>query len=461
MRSESSPSGRAPPSEPLRREELAEVFRAREVPEHLFRVGAEGEKFGVNKESGHPLLYAKGTGICRVFEYLASAHDWSPVREHEDGPVIALKRDGASITLEPGAQLELSGAPLADLHAVAEEFSAHLRELQPISEELGIAWLSTGFHPTAQLKQLPWVPKTRYPIMRTYLPQKGSGALDMMQRTATVQANFDWSSENDAMRKLVVGLKLSPLIHALFVNAPFKEGKPSDKLSERGDVWLRMDPSRSGLIRPLWETHRPSYEDFVEWSLDAGMFMLWRDGGPIKNTGQSFRDFLMHGYQGYHATMEDWRLHLTTLFPEVRLKGTIEVRPLDAQAPDISMSALALWTGVLYEPQALAEAEAWTSDWSYEEVEGARTRLVAEGLDAPFLGRPHGWEHAERLLDLAADGLERRARGNLQHTSESIYLQPARQLVCRRESPATQALAAARATNSLISATSISPPPLS
>jgi glutamate--cysteine ligase len=419
-------------------DELVELFRSGERPEGEGLIGAESEKIGVHRDTGEALGYGQAFGVCKVIGYLREHHGWAPIRETEDGPVLGLTRDEASITLEPGAQFELSGAPLPDIHAVARELKNHLQEIAPISERLGIQWLGTGFHPLAAQADLPWVPKQRYPVMRRYLPEKGHRAHDMMLRTATVQANFDRKSERDGMEKVSLALRVSPLVHALFANSPFVEGRPSGRLSERGDVWLHMDPSRSGLIPSLWNktVSKVTYQDYVEWALDSGMFLFWRGNQIIENTGQTFRDFLSQGYQGHHATIVDFKLHLTTLFPEVRLKNTIEVRCADGQHPELMLSLIALWTGLLYDDVARSHALDWVSSFQFEGIEGARPELVRSGLSAqarPFGGIPN-WEAAERLVQLASGGLHRRGRG------EAAYLDPLLSLMERRIHPADVAL---------------------
>ena len=404
----------------LRFEQLIEVFAELERPATEFKIGAESEKFGVHRQTGAPLSYEGNFGVLRVLDALRRQGGFAAHTEYPGGPVIALKRDGASITLEPGAQLELSGAPLADLHAVQDELRTHWAELAPISEALDIRWLPVGFHPLATQAELPWVPKQRYAIMREYLPTRGNGALDMMRRTATVQGNFDWSSERDALSKLVTSLKLAPLLHVMTANAPWVEGTPSGLLSQRGDVWRRMDPSRSGLIPELW-TGTPSYATYAEWALDAGMFFVRREGRLIENTGQTFRSFMADGYQGERACLGDWVNHLNTLFPEARLKGTLEIRPIDSLPPALNMAALALLTGLLYDAVALSEAQAVVAHFDYAGVEDARPRLLREGLAAHYFGRPaQTW--ALELLGIARRGLERRARLDAAGKSEAVYL---------------------------------------
>ncbi len=424
---------------PVLREQLVEVFSERERPSSEFCIGAENEKFGVHEESGRPLSYGGELSVCKILTYLEREHDWQPVREVEEGPVLALRRGAANITLEPSVQFELSGRPLPDLHAIRLEKEEHLRELAPISRELRVAWLGTGFHPLARLDELPWVPKKRYPIMREYLPKKGSAGLDMMQRTATVQGNFDWSSEADAMKKLVVALKMSPIVQAWFSNAPFSEGRAHGALSRRADVWRNMDPSRSGLIRRLWDNPKPTYDDYVEWSLDAGMFLFWRDGKDYKNTGQTFRSFMKDGFEGQHATLADYRLHLTTLFPEVRLKNTIEVRSVDGLPPALALASLAVWTGILYDETSLNAAHEYLSVLDFDTVEAARSGFVERGLHADLAGRS-AFEFAERLSELAQAGLVRRARAEESRENEADYLGPAIEILESRVLPAERAL---------------------
>lgn len=443
-------------SEATTRDELVNVFVLAEKPKAQFRIGAESEKFGVHEVSGRPLGYGGDFSVCQVLGSLCEEHGWSPSRETEGGPVLGAQRGNASITLEPGAQLELSGAALFDLHQVGQEAMEHLRELGPVSKRLGIAWLTTGFHPLASLASLPWVPKQRYPIMREYLPQKGKAGLDMMQRTCTTQGNFDWQDERDAMLKLRVALKLSPLVQAWFSNGPFKEGRVSDLLSERGVVWQHMDPARSGLIERMW-TALPSYEDYVEWALDAGMFLIWRDGHIIKNTGQPFRDFLENGFEGQRATLADWRLHLATLFPEVRLKNTLEVRSVDALPPELSLASLAVWTGILYDEQSLQAAHELLAGWDYAGVEAQRPALCARALHVSLFGRS-GFEWARELCELARSGLVRRAALDLDGRDESVHLAPAWEILESRKVPAERARQRWEQTGSFIEATRVQLP---
>jgi glutamate--cysteine ligase len=310
-----------------------------------------------------------------------------------------------------------------------------LAELGEVSRRLGVSWLAAGFHPLARLDELPHVPKQRYPVMREYLPARGSGGLDMMWRTAGVQANFDYASEQDALRKLLISLRLSPLVSAMTANSPFFEGALTDHKSLRGEVWLRVDPDRTGLIPALWSSNRPGYRDYVEWALDAGMFLFMRGDRAIVNAGQSFRSFLSGGYLGYSPTLRDWQSHLNTLYPEVRLKQTLEIRCADALPRSMVAALPALYTGLLYDERALEEAERLLAPVSYDQMARARPKLVREGLSAT-IGTTVAQQLGERLLEIAAGGLARRARYNQYGQDEQVFLEPLVRLVTRGQSPA-------------------------
>ncbi|HEY5956444.1 MAG TPA: glutamate-cysteine ligase family protein [Polyangiaceae bacterium] len=430
---------------PIGYDDLAVPFLAAEKRVSPLRVGVESEKFGLLLPSFTPVPYsaavdgdpgadrAKDRSVTNLLSRFV-ALGFSEQREQCEGPVVSLLREQASITLEPGAQLELSGAPHVDLHSAALEIERHHAELTELSKDLGMAWCSIGFHPFAKREELPWVPKLRYPVMREYLPSLGDGALDMMLRTATVQVNLDYTSEADAMRKLRAMLRISPLVHAMTGHSPLREGHLTDNVSLRGDVWTRMDKSRSGLIDKMWSDREFRYIDYIEWALDAGMFLIKRHGEMVPNTGQSFRDFLRRGYQGHRATLSDWRLHLNTLFPEVRLKNTLEARCSDAQPKDTMMAVPAFWVGLIYDEAALSSAEALASRYSLSDVRESRADMIGKGLQAK-LGEHSVAELCVELLQAAKGGLQRRALRNAAHQDECIYLQPLINLVEAGESP--------------------------
>lgn len=422
----------------LSRDDLFRPFHEAIKPRDRWRIGAEAEKFGVIAQTGAAVPYEGERGITGIFAALQQ-RGWTAVSEVEGGPILALTRDGASVTLEPGGQLELSGAPLEDVHAIAAETNAHLAELRSISEPLGISWLGLGFHPFARQEDLPWVPKLRYAIMREYLPTRGNRALDMMRRTATVQANFDYESEEDAMRKMRVALRLSTIVTAMFANSPFVEGRLTGERSERAKVWLAVDPDRQGLLPSVWKADS-SFNDYVEWALDAPMFLIKRNGKVVANTGQTFRAFWKDGFQGEKADIHDWELHLNTLFPEVRLKHTIEVRGNDSQSVALAAAIPALFTGILYDAGALAEAETLSASFTVGEMQALRPDIAKQGLAARLRGKPVA-DTAQTLLAIAKQGLARRARRGHDGRDETVHLAALEAIVARAQCPADLLLA--------------------
>jgi glutamate--cysteine ligase len=419
---------------PLTHDDLFRPFHDAMKPRSAWRIGAEAEKFGVDARTFAPIPYEGERGVVAILHGLEARHGWKATFEVEGGPLIALERGGASVTLEPGGQLELSGAPLEDIHQICHEMHDHLTEVRSIGDALGLEWLGVGFHPFARQADLSWVPKLRYEVMKTYLPTRGTGGLDMMRRTATVQANFDYDSEEDALRKLRVGLKLSPLVTAMLANSPFVEGKLTGERSHRARVWLDVDPSRQGLLPQLW-SESSTLRDYVDWALDAPMFLVKRGATVVHNTGQTFRSFWQDGFEGHRAEAKDWETHLNTLFPEVRLKKTLEVRGADSLPHRLACALPALWTGIYYDERALAEAEALVADWTFEEQQALRPEIAAKALRATFRGLPLA-DVASRLLDIAKGGLARRARMSAQGNDESVHLVRLAGLVEHAMSPA-------------------------
>lgn len=415
-------------------DDLIEPLARGEKPESAFRIGAEMEKPPVDAKTGEPIPYEGERSVSGVLEDLVGHHGWQRYSETEGGPLVALTRGQASLTLEPAAQLELSGAPAENVHQVCSEFRGHMRELRQISESLGIAWLGLGFHPFANREELPWVPKQRYGIMREYLPTRGSHALDMMQRTATVQANVDYASEADAMKKLGVCLRIAPVLTAMFANSPWVESRRYGGVSYRARVWLDVDPDRTGLIPRVW-TKGAGYAEYVEWALDVPMFFVKRDSGLVMNTGQTFRAFWKDGFEGHRATMTDWKTHLNTLFPEARLKGTLEVRGADAQGARLTCALPALVAGLLYSDEALDRVDAHTRAWSVDEVEAARQRVHKDGLATPFRERSVKHEALE-IIDIALSGLEARGKQAPSGKDETCHLIPLRALIEQGLTPA-------------------------
>ena len=442
--------------QPLRSsDELLEPLHAAVKSPAEFRIGAEAEKIGLLSAANRPVLYDGPNSVTEVMRELARSHGWTIT---DDSPLLALERAGASVTLEPGAQLELSGAPLADCHAIRRELDEHLTELAAVSRTLSerpgsearVRWYGVGFQPFARQAELSWVPKPRYAVMRRYLPARGRYGLDMMRRTATVQANFDYSSEEHAMRALRVGLASAPFFTAMLANAPFYEGKPFGGKSYRARVWLDVEPARQGLV-PAVLHDGARFVDYVEWALDAPMFLVLRDGIVHENTGQTFRSFMKHGFGALRATKGDWVTHLNTLFPEVRLKRTLEVRGGDSVPREFVVAPSALYAGIFYDERALAEAETLVGGFSFEELSALRREVPELGLRSTFRGRPAG-EVAQRLLEIADGGLARRARVDADGRDERVHLRPLVDLAAQLKSPADLLLERLAKTGDLVEA---------
>lgn len=415
-------------------DDLLVLFHDAEKPRQRWRIGTEAERIAVRKADGAHLPYDGAVSVVAIFDQLIAEHRWEPVRETPAGPIIALRRDDASITLEPGSQIELSGAPYRTVHAGKAESDLHWADLQPVIDDLGLVWLGLGCHPFASVEELGWVPKIRYGVMREYMPTRGPMAGDMMTKTCTVQANLDYESEEDAMRKLRVSLRAQPIVTAMFANSPWESNKRSGYRSYRALVWLHMDPDRSGLLPFAWKD-RPTYQEYVDWALDVPMFLVKRDGKVYYNTGQTFRSFMQDGFQGIRATYGDWVVHLSTLFPEVRLKNTLECRGADVQRPDMLFALPALWKGLLYDDDSLRGLEGLVDSWSYPEVEKQRDTLARHGVRTKFMNREAA-DWAGEILGLAESGLRRIGDLNDVGEDESVLLRPLRALLEASRCPA-------------------------
>jgi glutamate--cysteine ligase len=433
-------SGPSPSSgEPITdQRQLVAYIAAGEKPRQAWRIGTEHEKFVFRRSDLHPVPHGGPDGIRALLEGL-TRFGWKPVHEGEN--LIALADATASVTLEPGGQFELSGAPLDNLHQTCAEVQEHLSQLRPICDELGLGLLGLGFLPKWQREDVFFMPKGRYAIMRRYMPTKGGMGLDMMLRTCTVQVNLDFASEADMVRKFRVGVALQPVAVALFANSPFKEGRPSGYLSLRSHVWTDVDPDRCGMVPFVFEPGF-GYERYVDYMLDVPMYFVYRDGRYIDAAGQSFRDFLagrLPALPGVIPTMSDWSDHLTTAFPEVRLKQFLEMRGADA-GPWAQICALpALWSGILYDSQALDEAAALVADWTEAEREALRRDVPRLGLATPFRGRPLR-EIALKMVTLAQAGLQRRARLDSAGEDESHFLAMLQEVAQSGRTPAERLL---------------------
>ena len=425
---------------PLRgMDDLLVLFHDAEKPRERWRIGTEAERIAVRKTDGAHLPYDGPISVVAIFERLIREYGWEPEREKPDGPIIALRLEGGSVTLEPGSQIELSGAPYRSVYEGEAESDAHWAELEPVIEELGLKWLALGCHPFASVEELGWVPKMRYEVMREYMTERGTLAGDMMTKTCTVQANLDYASEEDAMRKLRAGLRAQPIVTAMFANSPWNEGKRSGYKSYRALTWLHMDPDRSGLLPFAWKDH-PKYIDYVEWALDAPMFLVKRKGKAHYNTGQTFRSFMESGFEGLKANYGDWVEHLSTLFPEVRLKSTLEYRGADVQRPEMLFSLPALWKGLLYDEESFRALEGLVDPWSFPEVQRQRDALARHGVQTKFMKRD-AVDWAGEVLELAEAGLRRIGDRNEAGEDEAMLLRPLRELLERGRCPADVLLA--------------------
>ncbi len=421
--------------------QLIEWFEAGNKSPEAWRIGTEHEKFAYRIDDHTPLAYDSSPGIRDLLVGM-QRFGWKPV--FEDGNIIALSGDnGANISLEPGGQFELSGAPVETLHQTCDEVQEHLRQIREVNKDLGVAMIGIGFHPDLRREDAPWMPKGRYKIMRDYMPKKGSMGLDMMLRTCTVQVNLDFASEADMARKMRVSMALQPIATALFANSPFREGAATKYVSLRSHVWTDVDADRSGILPFVFEDDF-GFEHYVDYALDVPMYFVVRDGKYIDASGQSFRDFLdgkLPALPGEKPTMGDWIDHTTTLFPEVRLKQFLEMRGADG-GPWRRICALpAFWVGLLYDSVALDASWELIKDWTADEVVDLRNAVPTTGLAAPFRNRAV-IDIARDVLEISRQGLKNRARLDFWSQDESHFLSTLEQIVDSGITPAENKLAA-------------------
>ncbi|MDY8108186.1 glutamate--cysteine ligase [Fulvimarina sp. 2208YS6-2-32] len=414
-------------------DDLADYLRDGEKPEERFRIGTEHEKFGYYLEDLSPVPYGGERGIAKLLESLKALSGWEAIMD--DGRIIGLFNDeeGGAISLEPGGQFELSGAPLKTIHETCRESNRHLADVRSIAKELGIGFLGIGSSPTWTLAETPIMPKSRYEIMRAYMPDVGTRGLDMMLRTTTIQVNLDFRDEADMRRKMQIGMKLQPVASALFANSPFTEGKPNGLVSWRSQVWHDVDNNRSGLL-PFVFNDDFGYRDYVEWALDVPMYFVSRGGHYHCTTDVTFRQFLDGALKGRfedaEPNMGDWTNHLSTLFPDVRLKRFIEMRGADG-GPWRRICALpAFWVGLLYSDAAIDKVDALTRDFTFAEVADMRQRVPEEGFRTPFRDGTV-LDIARECLKISREGLIQRANVNDEGNDESFFLAPLEEVVAR------------------------------
>ncbi|MBT3790279.1 MAG: glutamate--cysteine ligase [Alphaproteobacteria bacterium] len=419
---------------------MVEYLEKGNKPAPDWRIGTEHEKFGFRLDDLRPLEYDGPKGIARLFEGMQK-FGWQPILE--DGKPIAMAMDGQSITLEPGGQFELSGAPLENLNQTCDEVNTHLRQIKEVAGEMGVGFLGLGFQPKWGIDDIPIMPKGRYKLMRDYMPTRGKLGRDMMFRTSTVQVNLDFASEADMVQKYRVALALQPVGTALFANSPFTEGKPNGYLSYRSHIWTDVDPDRTGQVPFVFEDGF-GFERYVDYALDVPMYFVYRDGKYINALGQSFRDFLkgdLPALPGEKATMLDWENHLTTLFPEVRLKQFIELRGADGGQWRRLCAMPALWTGVLYDDAACAAAWDLCKDWTTEDRANLMHGVAREGIQFDFKGRKVK-DLAADVIEIANDGLKARNRTDSFGDDERHFLSAVKLVIEDGRTPAEELLEA-------------------
>ena len=391
------------------RDQLAEYLEAGCKPRDAWRIGTEHEKFGYCRDTLKPLPYDGPRSVRAVLEGLRDRHGWHPLEE--GGNLIGLEKDGANVSLEPGGQLELSGAPLENIHQTCDEVNAHLADVKDIADALGVGFIGLGAAPVWRHEDMPMMPKGRYRLMTDYMDRVGTMGKSMMYRTCTVQVNLDFASEADMVQKLRVALALQPVATALFANSPFFENRPTGYKSWRSRVWRDLDDARTGMLPFVFEDGF-GFERWVDYALDVPMYFVYRDGRYVDALGQSFRDFLkgeLPALPGETPTLSDWADHLTTIFPEARIKKFIEMRGADG-GPWRRLCALpALWVGLTYDQGALDAAWDLVKDWNAAEREALRIAAADQGLQAR-VGDLFMHDLAREVLAIAEAGLRARGR---------------------------------------------------
>jgi glutamate--cysteine ligase len=423
------------------REQLVAWFEAGSKPRAQFRIGTEHEKFAFTLEAHRPVPYEGVRSIRALLEGMQHLLGWEPIIEH--GNVIGLfdVTGGGAISLEPGGQFELSGAPLQTVHQTCSELMAHLAQVKEIARPLRIGFLGLGMTPNWTRAEIPVMPKGRYRIMTAYMPKVGGHGLDMMYRTCTVQTNLDFSSEADMVKKLRVALALQPIATAIFANSPFTEGRPNGFLSYRSEIWRDTDPDRSGMLPWAFEPGM-GFERYVDYALDVPMYFVKRGDRYVDVAGQSFRDLMLGklpGLPGERATLSDWANHVSTIFPEVRLKRFLEMRGADG-GPWRRLPALpAYWVGILYDDDMLEAAWTMVKGWTAEERQKLRDDVPRLGFAASIAGE-HVLQLAKTTVEFAAQGLARRRCLDHAGEDERRYLAPIHEHLSRGITPAQDLL---------------------
>jgi glutamate--cysteine ligase len=411
------------------RDDLVRYLECGSKPRSQWRIGTEHEKFVYDLATHKPLIYAGNPGIRVMLESMRR-FGWEPVMEGDN--IIGLSQNEASISLEPGGQFELSGAPLRSLHQTCAEVNTHQQQVREVAGEIGAGVLGLGYAPSWRLDEVDQMPKGRYAIMRRYMPQVGAYGLEMMFRTCTVQVNLDFADEADMVKKFRVALALQPVATALFANSPFREGRPNGFLSYRSQIWTDVDNARAGMLPFVFEAGF-GFERYVDYVLDVPMYFVYRDGRYIDVAGKCFRDFLdgrIPELKGVVPQLSDWADHLTTIFPEARMKRFLEMRGADGGTWRRICGLPALWVGIFYDQTALDAAWDMVNDWTCEERAMLRASVPSLAFKTPFRDRTV-LDLAREMLAISQAGLRARAREDAGGTTEEGFLQPLLELVER------------------------------
>jgi len=415
-----------------KKEELEAYFHDAGKPRERWRVGTEYEKVGIVRSTAKAIPYSGGRGVEFILRELIDRFGWEP--EEQNGHIIALARGNAQITLEPGGQIELSGEPCDNIHCTYAEFTQHIRELLEVAEPLDVVFLGLGMQPVSRLEEIEWVPKKRYRIMAPYMLKVGTLGQRMMKQTATVQANIDFSDEKDAMAKFRTGMGLTPLMVAMFANSPISEGQLNGYRSFREHIWTDTDKARCGMLEFAFSPD-VSFRHYMEYALDVSMYFIIRNHDYLDMTGTTFRHFLNYGHNGEHATLEDWNDHLTTLFPETRIKRYIEVRSADSQPPELMPALSAIIKGAFYDADCLQAAWDLVKGWTWDERMQVYLDSHRDALGAR-IRRYSLLDLAKELFQIAWEGLKRQKALNEQGEDETIYLNALKTLLFQGKCPA-------------------------
>jgi glutamate--cysteine ligase len=415
--------------QPVQHAELTNYFHQGSKPKADWRIGAEFEKFALHRNTGKLVKYDEPGGISQILESLVQRYGWEP--HFQQGVLTTLTRLGSAISLEPGCQLEFSSPPVEDLHRLADHLLFHRDEIRSVVDPEQIVWVGAGVTPISKVEEFPKPLRQRHQLMAESMPKRGPMSLYMMYATASTQATFDYSDEADAMKKLATALTLSPIINAIWGNSPIYGGEKTGWTSFRGRIWLGMDPDRCGLL-PKLVASELSFATWTEYLLDLPLLFLHHDGELLPPDGRTFRDFLNHGIAGRFPTLADWELHLTTVFPEVRLKQFLEVRGADANPPALALAVPAFWKGLLYDPQALEAACHVAKKFEPHELPGLFESVATAGLSAHYQGRSV-LDWAKELLTVSQVGLKLQ-----NHPEECRFLEPVEAILDAGQSPGMQ-----------------------